>query len=213
MVVAALLVLFGAWWIVRAGAKRTGSETAREQTTPERGFTPPTLLRGSPSESLAPQDTTAPAEPRQASPFAEIVDPKSGVREISAEEVSACFRPVQTKLTSLRKVAANTSRVANAFERSGGPTPNVEMYRRAHIDAVALSAQTEGLLDIILFAAPADAKSYDDLLERVIDVEIEMEENLATIVHVEAEMAAGGFHTGEQVGLRGAKYLRESAGA
>jgi cytoskeletal protein RodZ len=195
MVVAALLVLFGAWWLVRAGTARTSSETAREQTTPERGFTPPTLLRESASESLAPQDTTAPAVSRQASPFAEIVDPKGGVREISAEEVSACFRPVQTRLASLRKVAANATRVANAFERSGGPTPSVEKYRRAHTDAVVLTALTEGLLDTILFAAQADAKSYEGLLERVIDVEMKLEENLATIAHVESERALGRFRS------------------
>jgi hypothetical protein len=125
--------------------------------------------------------------------LAEIADPNGGVREISSEEVSAYFRPVRTKLASLRKVAASSTRVAGAFAQSGGTTPNVEMYRRAHWDAVALTAETEGLLDIILFGAEADSNSYDELLERVINVEMELEESLESISRTEAQIASGEF--------------------
>jgi hypothetical protein len=67
------------------------------------------------------------------------------------------------------------------------------MYRRAHRDAVILTAETEGLLDIILFGAEADSNSHDELLERVIDVEMELEENLELITKTEAQIASGDF--------------------
>lgn len=204
MVAVTLLALFGAWWIVRSKTNRNSGQVARQRTTLERSLTPPTLLTNAQSERPAPQNTLAPAEPQPALAFAEIVDPRGGVREISAKEVSAYFLPVRTKLASLRQVAANSTRVAKAFEQSGGPTPHLELYRSAHTDAVALTAETAGLLDIMLFASQADSNSYDDLLEYVIDVEIELEDNIATIVHVESEIASGRFRPAIQVSVEAA---------
>lgn len=62
------------------------------------------------------------------------------------------------------------------------------MHRRAHADAIALTAQTEALLDIMLFGSEADSNRYDELLERVVDVEMELEENLASIAKGESAM-------------------------
>lgn len=191
IVAVALLAIFGAWWIVRAKAGRNNEQVAHQQTKLEDS---PTLLTSLPPESSSPHQTTAAAaKPQRDRLFAEMADPNGGIREISSDEVSAYFRPVRTRLASLRKVAANSTRIAMAFAQSGGATPNVEMYRRAHRDAVALTAETEGLLDIILFGTEADSNSHDELLERVIDVEMELEENLELIAKTEAQIASGNF--------------------
>ncbi len=188
----ALLALFGAWWIIRAKAVRN-HEQVENQQTPEHRSTPPTLHTNLQPEGLSPHQSPAPAKPERDHPFAEIADSNGGVREISADEINAYFRPVRAKLASLGKVAANSKRIARTFAQNGGTAPNVETYRRAYSDAVALTAETEGLLDIILFGAEADANSYDELLERVIDVEIELEESLELIARTEAQIASGDF--------------------
>jgi hypothetical protein len=193
IVAVALLSLFGAWWIARGKASRNVEQVEKLQAGAEHSSIPPTLLTDAQSERNPPQDTLPSAEPKGNRAFAEIADPNGGVREISSEEVSAYFRPVRTKLASLRKVAVNCTRVAGAFAQSGGTTPNVGMYRRAHGDAVALTAEIEGLLDIILFGAEADSNSYDELLERVINVEMELEESLESISRTEAQIASGEF--------------------
>lgn len=46
---------------------------------------------------------------------------------------------------------------------------------------------------MILFGSEADSNSYDELLERVIDVEIELEENLQFIARTETQIASGDF--------------------
>ncbi|HEY0032419.1 MAG TPA: hypothetical protein VGB81_04070 [Devosia sp.] len=188
IVTVALLALFGAWWIARGKTGRSGKQITFQQATPELSSTAPKLPIEGQFETRSPPDIVASTERKGFSPFAEIADPNGGVRGISAEEVSAYFRPVETKLASLRKVAANSTRVAKAFERSGGLTPSVDMYRRAHADAIALTAQTEALLDIMLFGSEADSNRYDELLERVVDVEMELEENLASIAKGESAM-------------------------
>jgi hypothetical protein len=193
IVAVALLALFGAWWIARVKAGRNVEQVDEQQTTPEYRSTPPTPHTNLQPEGLSHYQTPANAKPERDHPFAEIADPNGGVREISADEVSAYFRPIRTKLASLGKVAANSTRIARAFAQSGGATPDVETYRRAHRDAVALTAETEGLLDTILFGAEADSNSYDELLEQVIDVEMELEESLELIARTEAQIASGDF--------------------
>jgi hypothetical protein len=211
IVAVALLSLFGAWWIARGKASRNVEQVAKQQAGAEHSSIPPTLLTDAQSERKPPQDTSAPAEPQRDRPFAEIADPNGGVREISADEVSAYFQPIRTKLASLRKVAANSTRVARAFAQSGGATPNVAMYGRAHGDAVALTAETDELLDIILFGAEADSNRYEELLERVIDVEMELDEDLASIGQVEIEIASGRFRPAKSVSDKRAVSPRQSA--
>jgi cytoskeletal protein RodZ len=193
IVAVALLSLFGAWWIARARASPKVEQAEKQQAEAEYSSNFATPLTDVQSERKPPQDASAPAEPQRDRPFAEIADPNGGVREISADEVTAYFQPIRTKLASLRKVAANSTRVAKAFAQSGGATPNLETYRRAHRDAVALTAEIEGLLDIILFEAEADSNRYDELLERVIDAETELEESLESISRTEAQIASGVF--------------------
>ena len=193
IVALALIALFGAWWIIqsRAGGKSQEITDQRQATDHLPGV--PTPRTDLPLEGLSARETEFIGHSTQSLPYAEIVDPNGGVRQISSDEVSAYFRPVQTKLASLRKVAVNSTRVSRAFAQSGGATPSAETYRRAHRDAVALTAETEGLLDIILFGAEADANGHDELLERVIDVEVELEESLGLIAKTEAQIASGNF--------------------
>lgn len=196
-VAAALIAVIVAWWF--AWSKAQGARTADRQPTPDYRPIPPAHRTDLTAENTSPSEPASTSQPEQVRPFAEIADPHGGVRDISADEVRAYFEPIRKKLASLRKVAAYSARIAQAFSQNGGATPNVETYHQAHKDAVALTAEIEGLLDIILFEADSSSNRYYDLLERVIDVEVELEENLADIADIAAKIALGDFLPNEPV--------------
>lgn len=185
----ALIALICAWWIIRAKARQQANPRPTADYRPIR----PALRTDLPPENTCPSEPVVTAEPKQARPYAAIADPSGGVREISAEEVSALFRPIQTMVASLRKTAVNSTRVAQTFAQSGGPTPVVENYRRAHREAVGLTEKTERLVDVIYFENEASLKKYQEVLDRIIDVEMELEDNLALIAEVEHKIASGDF--------------------
>ena len=189
---AALIALICAWWIFQAQARHQAKNTATQGPAADYPI-PPALRADLPPENTSYSDPGGTPELKRISSYAEIVDPSGGVREISAEEVSALFRPIQTKLASLRKTAVNSTRVAQTFAQSGGPTPLVESYRSAHREAITLAGKTERLIDIILFENEAGLNEYQELLDRIVDVEIEIEDNLALIRDIENEIASGDF--------------------
>ena len=198
-----LIALIGAWWIARTRARRKAQLHAAQRPPSDARPTLPEIRTGFPFERFSPSEHRVTTEPKLTGPYAEMVDQHGGVREISTQEVTALFQPVRTRLASLRKVAANSTRVSQAFGKMGGATPDLETYRGAHREAAALAEKTEGLLDLILFQTEGSSTEYDDLLERVIDVGVELEENLAFIADVESEVISGNFVSIEPV--QGAK--------
>ena len=185
---AALIIVIVAWCFVRSKAQ--AHQTVARRPTTNRQPTPSALHTDLPSKNTSPSEPTSTFELEQAPPYAEIADPRGGVRNISAHEVNTYFEPVRKKLASLRKVAANSTRTAQAFRQNGGATPDVGKYRQAHEDAIALTAETERLLDTILFESDSSSIRYSDLLESVIDVELQLEENLTDIGDIEAGISS-----------------------
>ena len=106
---AALIALICAWWIFQAQARHQAKNTATQGPAADYPI-PPALRADLPPENTSYSDPGGTPELKRISSYAEIVDPSGGVREISAEEVSALFRPIQTKLASLRKTAVNSTR-------------------------------------------------------------------------------------------------------
>lgn len=209
IIAAALIAVIVAWWFARSKARR--DKTAAQRPTPDYKPIPPALQPDLPAENASPSEPASPSQADLVRPYAEIADPGGGVRDISAEEVSAYFEPVRKKLASLRKVAANSARTAQAFSQNGGATPDVGVYSRAHKDALSLITETESLLDIILFDADSSSTKYYDLLESAVDVEAELEENLADLADIAAEIASGNFLANEPV--RAARQKAQQARA
>ena len=202
MAAVALIALICAWWIVQAQGQQQAKNTTTQQPAADSPSIPAAPRTDLPPENASHSKPGGTLELKPIRPYAEIVDPNGGVREISAEEVSALFRPLERMFASLRKTAVNSTRVAQNFARSGGPTPDVESYRSAHRGAVTLTRETERLLDIILFGEEADQQKYQELLDRIVDVEMEIEDNFALIRDIENEIASGDFLPIKKPGVR-----------
>jgi len=193
IVALALMAAIVAWWIARTRAQRKTRLNAAQRAPSDGRSTLPVIRNGVSPERPSPLEDSVTTQPRLIRPYAEMADQNGGVREASAEEVTALFQPIRTRLGSLRKVAANSTRVAQAFGRTGGATPNLDIYRGAHREAAGLAEKTEALLDLILFATDGSSNEYNDLLERLIDVGLELEENLTFVADVEAKVVSGTF--------------------
>src|SRR4051812_25541706 len=92
IVALALIALFGVWWLIRPIAGGKSQEIADQRHATGHVPEAPTPRTDLSLEGFSAREVELIANSTQSLPYAEIVDPNGGVRQISSDEVRACFQ-------------------------------------------------------------------------------------------------------------------------